>query len=127
VPFQTCKISRILTSNYESSYDVATDVLSSQTIIQGVNQYIIQYDVLSIIMIPQGICQRVLLLVSLLQQNGSMQSTTLTASKSITIWLSRNSSYVIGQMLRSRAMTGLKELSFNLWRLPFVLRWNLIY
>jgi hypothetical protein len=52
---QTCKISRILTSNDESSYDVATDALSSQTIIQGINRYIIQYDFLSIIMIPHGI------------------------------------------------------------------------
>jgi hypothetical protein len=52
---QTCKISRILTSNYENSYDVATDALSSQTIIQGINWYIIQYDFLSIIMIPHGI------------------------------------------------------------------------
>ncbi len=40
---QTCKISRILTSNDENSYDVATDALSSQTIIQGINWYIIQY------------------------------------------------------------------------------------
>ncbi len=52
---QTCKISRILTSNDENSYDGATDALSSQTIIQGINQYIIQYDFLSIIMIPHGI------------------------------------------------------------------------
>ncbi len=52
---QTCKISRILTSNDESSYDVATDALSSQTIIQGINWYIIQYEFLSIIMIPHGI------------------------------------------------------------------------
>ncbi len=34
---QTCKISRILTSNIESIYDVATDALSTQTIIQGIN------------------------------------------------------------------------------------------
>jgi hypothetical protein len=52
---QTCKISRILTSNDESSYDVATDALSSQTIIQGINRYIIQYDFSSIIIIPHGI------------------------------------------------------------------------
>ncbi len=52
---QTCKISRILTSNDENSYDVATDALSSQTIIQGISWYIIQYDFLSIIMIPHGI------------------------------------------------------------------------
>ena len=52
---QTFKISRILTSNHENSYDVATDALSSQTIIQGINRYIIQYDFLSIIMIPHGI------------------------------------------------------------------------
>jgi hypothetical protein len=52
---QTCKISRILTSNDESSYDVATDALSTQTIIQGIKQYIKQYDFVSIIMIPQGI------------------------------------------------------------------------
>jgi hypothetical protein len=49
---QTCKISRILTSNDESSYDVATDALSTQIIIQGINRYIKQYDFLSIIMIP---------------------------------------------------------------------------
>jgi hypothetical protein len=41
---QTCKISRILTSNDESSYDVANDALSSQTIIQWINGYIIQYN-----------------------------------------------------------------------------------
>jgi hypothetical protein len=52
---QTCKISRILTSNDESSYDVATDALSSQTNIQGINWYIIQYDFLYIIMIHHGI------------------------------------------------------------------------
>jgi hypothetical protein len=34
---------------------MATDALSSQTIIQGINWYIIQYDFLSIIMIPHGI------------------------------------------------------------------------
>jgi hypothetical protein len=51
---QTCKISRILTSNDESSYDVATNALSTQTILQGINRYITQYDFTSIIMIPQG-------------------------------------------------------------------------
>jgi hypothetical protein len=51
---QTFKISRILTSNDKSSYDVATDALSTQTIIQGINRYITQYDFTSIIMIPQG-------------------------------------------------------------------------
>jgi hypothetical protein len=34
---------------------VATDALSSQIIIQGINGYIIQYNVLSIFMIPHGI------------------------------------------------------------------------
>jgi hypothetical protein len=52
---QTCKISRILTSNDENSNDLATDALSSQTFILGINRYIIQYDFLSIIMIPHGI------------------------------------------------------------------------
>jgi hypothetical protein len=51
---QTFKISRILTSNNESSYDVATNALSTQTILQGINRYITQYDFTSIIMIPQG-------------------------------------------------------------------------
>ncbi len=51
---QTCKISRILTSNDKSSYGVATNTLSTQTIIQGINRYITQYDFTSIIMIPQG-------------------------------------------------------------------------
>jgi hypothetical protein len=39
---QTCKISRILTSNDKSSYNVATNTLSNQTIIQGINWYITQ-------------------------------------------------------------------------------------
>jgi hypothetical protein len=51
---QTCKISRILTSNDKSRYNVATNALSTQTIIQGINQYITQYNFTSIIMIPQG-------------------------------------------------------------------------
>ena len=51
---QTCKISRILTSNDKSRYDVATDALSTQTIIQGIIRYITQYNFTSIIMIPQG-------------------------------------------------------------------------
>ncbi len=73
-----------------------------------------------------GSLQRSLLPVPLLQQNGSMPLMTLIALKTISIWLGRNSSCVMGQMLRSRVMTDLKELSFSLWRLPFVLRWNQI-
>jgi hypothetical protein len=51
----TCKISRILTNNDEGNYDIANDALSSQTILQGIKQYVKQYDMLSIIKIPQGI------------------------------------------------------------------------
>ncbi len=53
--FTTCKISQVLTSNNESNYDVASDTLASQTIMQGIKQYVVQYDMTSIIMIPKGV------------------------------------------------------------------------
>ena len=37
----TCKISQILTSNNEANYDVASDALSSQTIMQGIKRYVV--------------------------------------------------------------------------------------
>ncbi len=51
----TCKISQILTSNDEGNYDVASDALSSQIIMQGIKQYVVQDDMTSIIMIPKGV------------------------------------------------------------------------
>jgi hypothetical protein len=48
----TCRFSRIFTSNNEGSYDVAIDALSSQTIMQGIKRYVVQYNITSIIMIP---------------------------------------------------------------------------
>ena len=38
----TCKISRILTSKNEGNYDVTSDALSSQTIMQGIKRYVVQ-------------------------------------------------------------------------------------
>ncbi len=51
----TCKISQILMSNNEDNYDVASDALSYQTIMQGIKRYVVQYDMTSIIMIPKGV------------------------------------------------------------------------
>ncbi len=50
----TCKSSRILTSNDEGNYDVASEALSSQAIMQGIKQYVVQYNMTSIIMIHKG-------------------------------------------------------------------------
>jgi hypothetical protein len=51
----TCKISRIITDSDEGQYDVASDAISSQTILNGIKCYVIQYNMTSIIMIPKGI------------------------------------------------------------------------
>ncbi len=51
----TCKISRIITDCDKGSYDVASDAISSQTIMNGIKRYVVQYDMTSIIMIPKGI------------------------------------------------------------------------
>jgi hypothetical protein len=50
----TCKIICILTSKNEGSYNVASNTLFSQTIMQGIKRYIIQYNMTIIIMIPMG-------------------------------------------------------------------------
>jgi hypothetical protein len=55
---RACNVSKILTSNDENNYDVAADVLSTQTIFQGLKRYITQYDFTSIILIPQGMSSR---------------------------------------------------------------------
>ena len=51
----TCKISRIITDSDEGSYDVASNAISSQTILNGIKRYVVQYDMTSIIMIPKGV------------------------------------------------------------------------
>ncbi len=42
-------------NNDQGNYNVASNALSSQTILQGIKQYVQQYDMLSIVKIPQGI------------------------------------------------------------------------
>ena len=49
----TCKISHIFTSIDKGNYDVAFDALSSQTVMNGIKQYAIQYDMMSLLKIPQ--------------------------------------------------------------------------
>jgi hypothetical protein len=51
----TCKISCILTSNDDGGYDVASNALSSLTIMQGIKIYIVQYDMTLIIMITKSV------------------------------------------------------------------------
>ncbi len=51
----TCKVSRIITDSDKGSYDVASDAISSQTIMNGIKRYVVQYDMTSIIMIPKGV------------------------------------------------------------------------
>jgi hypothetical protein len=51
----TCKISRIITDSEKGSYDVASNAISSQTIMNGIKRYVVQDDMTSIIMIPKGI------------------------------------------------------------------------
>jgi hypothetical protein len=48
-------ISRILTSVDASEYDVATDALSWQSSLKLIKKFCIQYDMISLIKIPQGI------------------------------------------------------------------------
>jgi hypothetical protein len=49
----TCKISHIFTSINKGNYDVASNALSSQTIMNGIKQYAIQYDMMLLLKIPQ--------------------------------------------------------------------------
>jgi hypothetical protein len=49
----TCKISRILTSIGKGNYNVASNALSSQTIMNGIKPYAIQYGMVSLLKIPQ--------------------------------------------------------------------------
>ncbi len=51
----TCNICRIITSDDEGSYNVASNAISSQTIMNGIKQYVVQYNMISIIMIPKGV------------------------------------------------------------------------
>jgi hypothetical protein len=48
----TCNISQIITSNNKGSYNVASNAISSQTIMNGIRRYVVQYNITSIIMIP---------------------------------------------------------------------------
>jgi hypothetical protein len=123
---QTCKISRILTSNDENSYDVATDALSSQTIIQGINWYIIQYDFLSIIMIPHGISSPFTpaRITSLTKWLHAINNFDRLKDHQCLAW----QEFILrhGTDVEIKSNDWLEELSFSLWRLPFVLRWNQI-
>jgi hypothetical protein len=47
-------ISRILTSNNEAQHDVASNALSWQSILENLKRYCIQYNMIPILMIPQG-------------------------------------------------------------------------
>jgi hypothetical protein len=49
----TCKISRIFTSVNKGNYNVASNALSSQTIMNGIKQYAIQYNMMLLLKIPQ--------------------------------------------------------------------------
>jgi hypothetical protein len=49
----TCKISCIFTSINEGSYDVASNAISSQTILNAIRRYAVQYDMVSMLQIPQ--------------------------------------------------------------------------
>ena len=51
----TNNISRIITSEDATSFDVATDALSWQAHLQNVRKYCVQYDMLSILSIPIGV------------------------------------------------------------------------
>ncbi len=51
----TCNISRIITDSDEGSYNDASEAISSQTIMNGIKRYVVQYDMTSIIMIPKGV------------------------------------------------------------------------
>ncbi len=59
----TCKISCIFTSIDEGSYDVASNTLSSQTILNAIRRYAVQYNIVSVLCIPQ-VPQGVSLLLS---------------------------------------------------------------
>ncbi len=49
----TCKIFSIFTSINEGGYDVASNALSSQTILNAIRCYAVQYDMVFILQIPQ--------------------------------------------------------------------------
>ena len=51
----TNNISRIITSEDATSFDVATDALSWQAHLQNIRKYCVQYDMLSILSIPIGV------------------------------------------------------------------------
>jgi hypothetical protein len=53
-----CEISRIITDGDKGSYDVASNAISSQTIMNGIKRYVVQYDMTSIIMIHKGVSSR---------------------------------------------------------------------
>jgi hypothetical protein len=48
-------ISRILTSVDSAEYDVAADAISWQTILKSIRHFCMQYDMISLLKIPQGI------------------------------------------------------------------------
>ena len=48
-------LSRMLTSVEADDYDVAEDAISWQTILHSINRFILQYDMTSLMMIPQGV------------------------------------------------------------------------
>ena len=48
-------ISRMLTSNDAAAFDVAADALSWQTTLKGISRFCQQYDMMSILKIPQGV------------------------------------------------------------------------
>jgi len=48
-------LSRLLTSVEADAYDVAEDAISWQTILHSIRNFVMQYDMMSLIMIPQGV------------------------------------------------------------------------
>jgi hypothetical protein len=84
-------------SNDEGNYDVASDAHSSQTITQGIKQYVVQYDMTFIIMIPKGVSSLF----------------TPTSITSTTVWLDAIKDY-----------DKLKDRNYSAWQ-KFILRHGL--
>jgi hypothetical protein len=105
----TCKISHIFTSINKGKYDVAIDALSSQTVMNGIKQYAIQYNMMLLLKIPQ---------ISVMSPENIFKSRTVML-KAIDDYDDKKSSTAMVVRLSLRAIAGSKIPSVCPWNQPF--------
>ena len=112
----TCKISCIFMSIDKGNCNVASNALSSLTIMNGIKQYAIQHDMVFLLKIPQ---------VSMMSPENIFKSCTVVFN-AIDDYDDKKSSTAMVVRLSLRAIAGSKIPSVCPWNQPFNQKSNLI-